>query len=94
MIVDLVHRVEVASIQRATALRTKIDKLLAEEDGCTTVQSSQARSLRDYKVIGVDTRTSQPFDELVEAEDAEDAQSKVIGSSKTKVVAEVREKLS
>lgn len=87
----LTFDVEVASTQKATALR---DKLAAELDADTDVtlthQSMAQRSAR-FKVIGVDVATKSPFAETVEAADADDAKQQAIGNSKTRIVAEVTE---
>lgn len=85
MIYDLQFRVEVSSVQHATALRDRIGVLLTEET--TLIDAHQAQALTSYTVKGVDTTKGTLFSEQVEAEDAEAAEQKVV--SKTRIVVSV-----
>jgi hypothetical protein len=72
--------------QRATAIRDKLAQRLADTD-ITIINVNFARNTTTYKVIGVDTNTSEVFEDTIEATDPQDAEQQAIGTSTTKVVA-------
>lgn len=76
--------------QKATAIRDGIAQRLGE-DLVTVTALTMARTTSSFRVLGVDTATSQVFDEKVEAADRQSARDLVVGSSSTMVVAMVRE---
>lgn len=90
VLVSLTYLIEVPSIQKATAVREKCADYLAKDDQVEVVSSSQAQTTHRFEVLGVDTTSKRPFKEQTEAKDAEQAEANVIGSSKSKVAAEVR----
>lgn len=84
MIYDLTHRIEAETPQKATALRDKLASLLDEDEDTTLINSTSVQALTTYTVKGVDTKTSKPFEQEVEAESAELAEQQVV--SKTRIV--------
>jgi hypothetical protein len=77
------------SPQKATAIRDRIAGRL-QEDEEVVLTASFTRTTSSYRVIGVDTATSEIFDERVEAADRAAAEGAVVGSSSTRVVATVQ----
>lgn len=90
MIATITHRVQVPSTQKAIALRDRCARALDEDEDATLISSSMAPDTTTFTVTGVDTASKEPFKERVEAKDAEDAGVQAVGSSKTRIVAEVR----
>ena len=86
----LTFKLTTTSVQKATALREKAAALLAEDPDCKVISSAQAQDTHAYEVLGVDTAGRKPFKERTEAKDPEEAEAKVVGESKTKVVNDVR----
>lgn len=84
MIFDLTYRIDVDSTQKAIAIRDKLASLLDEDEDTTLINSTSAQALTEYTVKGVDTKTSKPFEETVEAESADQAEEQVV--SKTRIV--------
>lgn len=89
MIVTLTHRIEVPSMQKATAMREKCAALLDEDDDVTVINSMASKESKTFTVVGVDSKSKEPFEETVEAEDEEDARAQV--ATETKLVALVTE---
>lgn len=89
----LTFLIEVPNVQKAAALRDKLAGQLREDEVVTVINEGMARNTKPFKVIGVDTASKQPFEEQVEATDADDAEVQAVGKSKTKVVASVTDVL-
>lgn len=87
---SLNFRVDVDSTQKLTALREKLAAELADDPDVSLIDTNSACDTQTFRVIGVDTSTKEPFNVTVEATDKDDATAQVVGSSKTKIVAEVR----
>lgn len=85
----LTFGVDVSSPQKAAALRDKCAEWLNEDDDVTVISQSMSQDTHAFKVVGVDTSNKQPFVEHVEDTNQENAGKQVVGSSKSKVVAEV-----
>ena len=85
----ITHQVEVSSIQKATALRDKVNELLGEDEEVFVIDSHSAQDQPIFTVTGVDTKTKEPFTEQIEAEDEDDA--KVQAETGDRVVARVQE---
>jgi hypothetical protein len=87
---EIKHRIQASSPQKATACRDRCAAVLEDDGDVTVIASSQAQASRAYEVLGVDTAAKTPFKERTEAKDEKEAESNVVGSSKTRVVNEVR----
>ncbi|HEX6025943.1 MAG TPA: hypothetical protein VFZ00_28385 [Solirubrobacter sp.] len=70
----------------AAALVEELAATVRERD-VTVLLSSSARAQETFSVRGVDTETHEPFEEQVDADDADDATAQV--TTPTKVVASV-----
>lgn len=79
MIVTLRHSIEVASVQKATALREKLAAVLEGEEDVALVATDQARETRTFTVYGVNVEKREAFTEHVEATTEDEAQEKVAG---------------
>jgi hypothetical protein len=90
VIATLTFRIDTTSTQKATALRDKCADYLAEDDQVTVIHAGMAQDTQTFEVVGVDTAGKKPFKERTEAKDEDEAEAKVVGGSKTMVVAEVR----
>lgn len=88
---DLSHRIDVGSVQKATAVRGKVAELLEDDPDVVLINSAQSQQSLTFEVLGVDTAGNKPFTERTEAKDKDEAAAIVVNGSKTKVVAEVRQ---
>lgn len=80
-------QIDVASEEEMTAARDLIGTALAGE-GVTVISQSAARVTQRFRVVGIHTDTKQPFDETIEAINADAA--KILVETATKRVADVR----
>lgn len=77
--------------QRAGVIRDRIIQRLGE-DSVTVTSMNSAQTTTSFRVVGVDTATSEVFDETVDATSDQAARALVIGAVPTRVVALVRER--
>lgn len=82
-------QVEVATAQKAVALRDKVAAYIREDPEVTLIAWSAAREQRSYTVYGVDVSTRQPFQQTVTANDETSAAAAV--TTVDKIVATVQE---
>lgn len=85
----LTFAIEAPSIQKATALRDKLAEALTGDEDVTLLNKAVAQDTQSYRVLGVDTSAKAAFDEVVEAADEDAARAEIVGSSTTKIVAQV-----
>lgn len=84
MISTITIRVEVDTLQKATAWRNHFADELANADGITLVAANCRREQQTFTVIGVDTMTSEVFRDAVEADDEDSARD--LAASEHRVV--------
>ena len=89
MIVDLTHRIDVATLQKATVVRDKTAQFIETQSNVDVISSSLAKATRSFKVVGVDVITRIPFVETHEAATADEAED--MATTASRVVAEVTE---
>lgn len=83
----ITHRVDVANVQKLTALRDQQAAALNEDPDVTVIHSGSAQDSQTYEVRGVDLITEQVFTEEVEAQAADEAMDMVQGSGRVPVIA-------
>jgi hypothetical protein len=74
---QLTIQVEVASSQKATALRDKLADIAQQDEDVAVLGWGASQETRTFEVIGVDLDTEEPFTEQVEAEDEEAAREQI-----------------
>jgi hypothetical protein len=79
------HRVEVPSIQKATALKEKCVELLTKDEDVQVIASNVAQDSATYRVVGFDVAADDRFDETVEARSKDEA-SEMVATDDKKVV--------
>ena len=89
MRVVITYALEVPSLQKAVALRDRLEEQITEDEDVSVVAKSASQGTFLYEVLGVDTDKDKAFRTQVEATDPEDAAERV--AKGTKVVAGVRQ---
>lgn len=87
MICTITLRVDVATYQKATALRNRCVEHIEADADATFIAASSSHDQTAYTVTGVDTDTRAIFTETVNADNPQDAGSQV--ATDTRIVVTV-----
>lgn len=82
MIAELRFQVDVASVQKLTALRTALADQLREDEDVTLMNEASAQTMSEFTVVGVDTQSKKRFEQVVEAASEDEAIEQASGKSK------------
>ena len=84
----LTFLIETTNPQKAASVRDRTAEWLNSDDDVQVVDQSMSQVQDRWKVKGADITTKEPFEEIVEADDAEAAKAKVESAKKVVVTVE------